>query len=111
MARHSNHFKKVGKIYYLTDWAGLLIDAMEEVSLVFHISSKGDVLLKKYGMPNVIKNWYEGYAKDDPNAESGSSTIVVTGTFEVEDLNKLISDESFAKEFHDDLFSSKEPNV
>ncbi len=111
MASHSNHFKKVGKIYYLTDWAGLLIDAMEEVGLAFHINSKGDVLLKKYGIPNVIKNWYEGSAKNHPNLGFDSTTIIVTGTFEVEDLNKLISDESFAKEFHDNLFNLRKPNV
>ena len=104
---HHNHFKKIGKLYYLTDWAGILIDTMEEVGLAFYVGSNGQVLLEKYGKPEIVNAWYEKYGKERSNAKPGSSTIVVTGAFEVEDLNKLIIYESFAKKFHDKMFNMR----
>lgn len=103
-----NHFHKIGKNYYLTDYLGVLISSMEYVSLIFHVTDKGNVLLKKYGSTPDVMSWYERNEQDFPHKTGDYLLIFGSDKWVVEDLNKLLSDATYTKIFYKKLKESHE---
>ena len=93
-----NHFKKLGRQYYLTDWEGNLLQQMETVGLVFHIMPNKAVDLIGYGDDEIIRENFT-----DVKPEVNHKLIIFSGQFKVKDLNKLVSDDSYAEVFYNKL--------
>lgn len=92
-----NHFKKLGRQYYLTDWEGNLLQQMEIVGLVFHIRSNNAIDLVGYGDNAIVR---ENFTFQPQNNDK---LIIFSGRFKIKDLNKLLSDESYAEVFYNKL--------
>ena len=99
----SNHFHKIGPKYYLTDWCGVLIQAMDEVSLALFIKEDGSVTLVHYGSGASVNAWYNEHEHDYP-AESGDKLMIFTGSgWSIRELNLLLSTDAYAKVFYNRL--------
>ena len=92
-----NHFKKIGRQYYLTDWEGNLLQQMETVGLVFRIRPNKAIDLVGYGHAATVQ------ANFSFEPEANHKLIFFKGKFKVEDLNKLVSDDSYAEVFYNQL--------
>ena len=101
-----NHYCKIGKHYYLLDYLGIFIAQMDYVSLVFHVLENGVVVLKKYGSTPSVMSWYERNEQDYPHKTGDYLLIFGSDKWEVEDLNKLLSDATYAKPFYEKLKES-----
>ena len=95
-----NHFHKIGRKYYLTDYLGIFISQMEYVSLIFHVLENGVVVLKKYGSTPSVMSWYERNEQDYPHKTGDYLLIFGSDKWEVEDLNKLLKDVTYAQTFY-----------
>ena len=95
-----NHFKKIGHKYYLTDYLGILLTAMDEVSLALHVKVSGEATLEKYGTKEAVLEWFHNHQEVLDN-----EVLVVfnSSNWEVEELNKLLSNHSYATTFYQEL--------
>ena len=98
-----NHFKKIGKQYYLTDYVGILLQQMSVISLVFHVKTNGEATLVKYGSYDSVLYWFQEKEKNYPIKANELLLVFTSDDWEVEQLNKLLSNYSYANKFYNAL--------
>jgi len=91
----ANHFKKMGKYYYLTDYQGILLQTMTEIGLVFRVKGE-EVELIKYGDAMEVRDYYYLYCTE------GEVYFFRSKFEDLTQVNKLLEEESYAKTFYNE---------
>jgi len=91
----ANHFKKMGKCYYLTDYQGILLQTMTEIGLVFRVTGE-EVELIKYGDALEVRDYYYLYCTE------GEVYFFRSKFKDLTQVNKLLEDDSYAKTFYNE---------
>ena len=94
----NNQFHKIGGQYYLTNWEGNLLQQMEIVGLMFHIMPNKAIDLIGYGKDEIVRENF-----NNVKTEINHKIMIFSGQFKVKDLNKLVSDDSYAEKFYNKL--------
>ena len=105
-----NHFKKIGRQYYLTDYLGILLTSMWEVGLAMLVKVNGEATLLKYGDKDAVLCWFH---ENEEKLEVEANEVLVvfnSSNWEVEELNKLLSNHSYATVFYNQLKESCHEN-
>ena len=92
----ANHFHKIGRQYYLTDYIGILLQTMQEIGLVFRILGD-EVELIKYGDAMEVRDYYYLHCKE------GETYFIRSKFTDLDKINKLLSDEKYATVFYNEL--------
>jgi len=92
----ANHFHKIGRQYYLTDYIGVLLQTMQEIGLVFLIKGE-EVELIKYGDAMEVRDYYYLHCKE------GETYFIRSKFTDLDKINKLLSDEKYATAFYNEL--------
>lgn len=84
--------------YVLVSESGNLRDSMSEVAIVLVSYDGGEeIMLHKHGSGKQVGLWYQmNQDKKPPNAEF----IIISGKIPVGELNKLISNSTYAPKFY-----------
>lgn len=100
------YYSEINKKYFLYDAVDILLATMSKVALVFAVDITGEVKLVRYGDFTFVQAWFE--RERQKPWRPGESFVMFIGKFDVDKLNKLISDDKYAKTFHDELLTKSE---
>lgn len=83
--------------YFLKD-EEKLVSASDEVAVVFTVTNRM-VIMRKHGSPEDMARWVRKEIKKFNQFGLKQEFMTVTGKFNVEELNKLISNSTYAPRF------------